>query len=136
MRSTLIGKRRLKLEFDRSPRNHGLLIWSLFIIQGIAMLMDIKCLSEYLKIKPSTLYAWAAKRRIPCLRIHGLIRFRKEEIDLWMESFRSRIGEKTIGALHSRDTRDIDSLIENAKRQVSNSDRGETSSKSALRKEK
>lgn len=53
-----------------------------------------------------------------------------------MESFRSRVGEKAIGALHSRDTRDIDSIIENAKRQVYNSDRGETNPKSALRKER
>jgi len=40
---------------------------------------DVRELSVYLHVKPSTLYAWAGQRRIPCLKIHGLLRFRREE---------------------------------------------------------
>jgi hypothetical protein len=40
---------------------------------------DIRDLSVYLHVKPSTLYAWAGQGRIPCLKILGLLRFRREE---------------------------------------------------------
>ena len=49
---------------------------------------DIRELSIYLHVKPSTLYAWAAQGRIPCVRIHGLVRFQPEEIARWVASFR------------------------------------------------
>ena len=39
------------------------------------MLFTIKDLSARLNIKPSTLYLWAAQGKIPCRKIHGLIRF-------------------------------------------------------------
>jgi hypothetical protein len=39
----------------------------------------IRELSVSLSVKPSTLYAWAGQERIPCLTIHGLVRFRREE---------------------------------------------------------
>lgn len=50
-------------------------------------LPDVSALSHLLNIKPCTLYAWAAQGRIPCLKIHGLVRFQKKEIDKWMENF-------------------------------------------------
>lgn len=49
---------------------------------------DIRELSVYLHVKPSTLYAWAGQGRIPCLKIHGLLRFHREDIERWIESFR------------------------------------------------
>jgi len=48
--------------------------------------LTIKELSEYLKIKPSTLYSWVKTGEIPHYRIHKMVRFGKEEIDSWMES--------------------------------------------------
>ena len=52
------------------------------------MFLNVKDLSEYLKIKPSTLYSWAARGIIPHYKVYGLLRFKKEEIDLWIESFK------------------------------------------------
>jgi len=49
---------------------------------------DIRELSVYLRVKPSTLYSWAGQGRIPCLKIHGLLRFHREDIEHWVESFR------------------------------------------------
>ena len=43
------------------------------------MLLTVKELASHLHIKPSTLYAWAGQGRIPCLKIHSLVRFRREE---------------------------------------------------------
>ena len=39
------------------------------------MLLTVKELADQLHIKPSTLYAWAAQGRIPCFKLHGLVRF-------------------------------------------------------------
>ena len=33
---------------------------------------DIRQLSAYLNVKPSTLYAWVAQGKIPCRKIHRL----------------------------------------------------------------
>ena len=50
--------------------------------------MSIKRLSQYLDIKPSTLYAWVEKGIIPHYRIQGCIRFRLDEIEEWLKSKR------------------------------------------------
>ena len=44
---------------------------------------DIEDLSNYLKVKIKTLYAMISD--IPHYRVGRLIRFRKQEIDFWME---------------------------------------------------
>ena len=49
------------------------------IVAPTEPLLDINAVSVLLNIKPCTLYAWAAKGRIPCLKIHGLVRFRRAE---------------------------------------------------------
>ncbi len=96
---------------------------------------DIKALSAYLQIKVSTLYAWSAQSKIPSIKIHGVIRFRKEEIDAWVEGFRNE-KPKAIMLRFKDKGCDIDSLIAKAKRNVYNDTRGETRPESAQRKEK
>jgi excisionase family DNA binding protein len=59
---------------------------------------NINELSEYLGIKKSTLYAMVTRGEIPNYKIGHLIRFRKNEIDQWMES-------------HKREGIDIDKRI-------------------------
>ena len=51
------------------------------------MLLTVKALSQRLQITPSTLYAWASHGKIPCRKIHGLVRFDPTEIDRWLASF-------------------------------------------------
>ncbi len=97
---------------------------------------DIRQLSAYLNVKPSTLYAWAAQGKIPCYKIHGLIRFRRDEIEQWLESFRKQ-GPKLLPKPRNRSTPlDIDRLIASAKREVHTGRRGETRPNSSpIRKE-
>ena len=87
------------------------------------MLLTIKDLVEQLRIKPSTLYAWASQGKIPCVRIHGLIRFRSEEIEGWLSGF-----AKNRPALpdYTKRGRDIDEIIAAAKRAIYNPRHGET----------
>ena len=87
------------------------------------MLLTIKDLAEQLRIKPSTLYAWASQSKIPCVRIHGLIRFRPEDIEGWLMGF-----AKNRPALPECKRRggDIDLIIAAAKRAIYNPRHGET----------
>ena len=82
------------------------------------MLLTIKDLARQLQIKPSTLYAWVAARKIPCLKIHGLLRFQQDEIDRWVASFRGEAPGSL--KLHSRKSMqgDLNALIARAKGEV------------------
>jgi excisionase family DNA binding protein len=57
---------------------------------------DIKELSAYLKIKEKTLYSFVSKGLIPHYRIAKLVRFRKDEIDLWMETKRAKSTKSSV----------------------------------------
>ncbi|MBI5316830.1 MAG: helix-turn-helix domain-containing protein [Nitrospirae bacterium] len=87
------------------------------------MLLTIKDLAEQLRIKPSTLYAWAAQSKIPCVRIHGLIRFRPEDIERWLSGFAPH---RPALPDYKRRGRDIDEIIAAAKRAIYNPRHGET----------
>jgi len=47
-------------------------------------LLDVKELSELTSIKVNTLRAWVFQKRIPCVRINGLVRFKRDEIESWL----------------------------------------------------
>ena len=51
-------------------------------------ILNIDELSEYLGIKKSSLYSKVERKEIPFYRIGRLVRFKKAEIDLWMEKSR------------------------------------------------
>jgi excisionase family DNA binding protein len=97
------------------------------------MLLTIKELSEQLRIKPSTLYAWSAQGKIPVRKIHGLLRFHREEIDAWIRSF-APVAKKSSFPPRARWHGDVDHLIESAKRAIYTAS-GETSIASPFRKE-
>ncbi len=48
--------------------------------------LSIKELSDYIGIKPKTLYSWVSKGVFSHYRIEGLIRFKKQEVDQKMNS--------------------------------------------------
>ncbi len=95
-----------------------------------AILWDVQAVSRYLNIKACTLYAWAAQGRIPCLKIHGLVRFRKDEIDRWLEGLRERPKAKEYLPVRAS-AFDLDRVIARAKRDAYNSRRGETRPRSS-----
>jgi excisionase family DNA binding protein len=47
--------------------------------------LGIQKLSEHLEIKVSTLYSLVAQKKIPHYKVGRLVRFKKSEIDFWME---------------------------------------------------
>ena len=56
--------------------------------------MTIKELAKYLKVKQSTVYNWINNKRIPALKMVGLWRFKRSEIDEWIKSSNARLSEK------------------------------------------
>lgn len=102
------------------------------------MLLTIKTVATRLQINASTLYAWAAQGRIPCIKIHGLVRFKSEELDRWMESFRVDPTPQQRRSTRSRGpSSELDSLIARAKGQAYNpAPRGNQTQSSPIGKEK
>lgn len=51
----------------------------------IENMVGIVELSQYLGVKIATVYGWVHIRSIPYYKIGRLVKFRKSEIDLWLE---------------------------------------------------
>jgi excisionase family DNA binding protein len=96
------------------------------------MLLTIKELAEQLRMKPGTLYAWAAQGKIPCRKIYGVVRFDPLEIDRWLSSFSPPTPVPLQRGKQRPDHSDLDRLIASAKREVYTSGHGETRPKSSL----
>lgn len=101
-------------------------------------LLDVKAVSRYLCIKPCTIYAWAEQGKIPCLKIHGLVRFDRDEIDQWIELFRKPPSDRADrpAPRRRRGTFDLESLLARVKSRAYNSaPRGSQIQSSPTRKE-
>ena len=85
------------------------------------MLLTVKELADQLHIKASTLYAWAGQGRIPCVKLHGLVRFERDEIERWVASFRVHPAPRISRSMPSRSlSSELEALIARAKRQAYN----------------
>jgi len=96
------------------------------------MLLTVKDLSAWLKIKPSTLYLWATQGKIPCRRIHSLIRFDQDAIQQWLEAFPELHLTPLPKLRKTSAAPDLDALIAAAKRESYTPPHGETKPISSL----
>lgn len=87
------------------------------------MLLTIKDLSAWRNIKPSTLYLWAAQGKIPCRKIYGLIRFEREAVIRWLESFSPPLSTPDLPSFQHESKTDLDTVIARAKRSLYTSPR-------------
>jgi excisionase family DNA binding protein len=82
-------------------------------------LFSIKELSSYLGIKEKTLYAKVSAKEIPHYKIDRLVRFKKEEIDRWIEEKKvepvnpEQIANKIVKKLNNPNI-NIDAILKNA----------------------
>ncbi len=98
------------------------------------MYLTVKDLAPQLQVKPSTLYAWAAQGKIPFVKIHGLLRFRRDEIEPWLESFRATPPAQRVTRRPRRKTvPDLDPLIARVKRVVYTADCGKPDQDRAMK---
>ncbi len=56
--------------------------------KGAVEFVTVKELSQFLKVKKSTLYSWVHQGLIPYHKLNGLVRFNMEEIETWIKESR------------------------------------------------
>lgn len=54
----------------------------------MARLIDIDELADYLKLKRQTIYNWLHQRKISGIKVGGVWRFDRREVDSWLKSRR------------------------------------------------
>jgi excisionase family DNA binding protein len=55
--------------------------------QGEDKIFDVKELAEYLKVSGPWIYEKTSRQDIPHIKVKGLLRFRKAEIDKWLGDY-------------------------------------------------
>lgn len=96
--------------------------------------LDIAALAERLRIKRSTLYAWAAQGSIPHVKLGWLLRFDPDEIEAWLHTHRREVTPEPPPHRRQHGTDHVDALIAQAKRAVYTSSRGKPDQDRATRK--
>jgi len=96
--------------------------------------LDIAALAESLRIKRSTLYAWAEQGTIPYLKLGRLLRFDPDEIETWLQAHRQEVTSEQIPPRHRHGIDNVDALIAEAKREVYTSCHGKPDQDRATRK--
>lgn len=49
-------------------------------------LLDVEDLAKYLKLQKQTIYNWLNQRKITGIKVGGVWRFDKKDIDKWLKS--------------------------------------------------
>ncbi len=49
-------------------------------------LLDVDELAKYLKLQKQTIYNWLSQRKISGIKLGGVWRFDKKEVDRWLRS--------------------------------------------------
>lgn len=57
-------------------------------------LLDVEDLAKYLKLQKQTIYNWLNQRKISGMKIGGVWRFDKEEIDKWLRAQSRKVQQK------------------------------------------
>jgi len=59
-------------------------------------LIDVDELADYLRLKKQTIYNWLHQRKISGMKVGGVWRFDRKEVDAWLKSRRrlSKTGDK------------------------------------------
>lgn len=99
------------------------------------MLLKVKDLATWLSMPQSTVYLWAAQGKIPCRKIHGRIRFERDEIQPWIDSFTRKPSNPVCHIQDRNPGIPVDDLIARAKRAVYTPGHGETITPSPTGKE-
>ncbi len=60
------------------------------MMEGFSEIMTLEETAKYLKIGKSTLYKMAREGKIPAVKIANQWRFRKEDIDRWLQEITKR----------------------------------------------
>ena len=63
----------------------------------MAKLIDIDELADYLRLKRQTIYNWLNQGKISGIKMGGVWRFERKEVDAWLKTKRRGIKEPKLG---------------------------------------
>jgi excisionase family DNA binding protein len=58
--------------------------------ESMEQLWTVRDVAHYLNCSPQAVYQWAARRELPCLQVGTLRRFRRSDVDAWLEARSAR----------------------------------------------
>ena len=82
--------------------------------------LDVQAIARYLGIRLSTVYSLVEEKKVPHYRIGRQIRFRRSEVDEWMEGQREPSvdikieARRVVGSLQRRSGADVDRIMKKA----------------------
>lgn len=56
-------------------------------------LLNVKQVADFLQLKESTIYSWAQDAKIPAIKIGRTWRFRRSDLDQWLERHLRKEGD-------------------------------------------
>ena len=56
------------------------------ILKTMKQLLDVEDLAKYLKLRKQTIYNWLNQKKLAGIKLGGVWRFDKKEIDKWLRS--------------------------------------------------
>jgi len=71
--------------------------------------LNIKEVAQYLNMKTSTVYAWVPE--MPHYKVGNLLRFKKEDIDAWMETKREGAHQTRTTVPARKNAPDVDNIV-------------------------
>lgn len=80
--------------------------------------LDIAVLAGHLRVKRSTVYAWAEQGKIPHLKLGRLLRFDPDEIEAWLQTQRREVRTDRIPHRRRYGSDHVDDLIARAKHEL------------------
>ena len=60
----------------------------------MSRLMDIEELADYLRLRKQTIYNWLHQRKMAGIKVGGVWRFDRQEIDKWLKSLQRNATEQ------------------------------------------
>jgi len=60
----------------------------------MSRLMDIEELADYLRLRKQTIYNWLHQRKMTGIKVGGVWRFDRQEIDKWLKSLQQNATEQ------------------------------------------
>jgi len=64
----------------------------------MAKLIDIDELADYLRLRKQTIYNWLHEGKISGIKVGGVWRFERKEIDSWLKTKKRATKETKVGA--------------------------------------
>ena len=77
-------------------------------------IVTIKEVSEFIKVKESTLYSWVGCGLIPSLKVNGLVRFDMEQIEEWLANSQRKNENSKIFVKKISGNKSVDKIVKNA----------------------